>query len=117
MRCGPGSARARRSWSASSSAVVARVAEHRTGLQRGQQPRRRGRGGEQDDDPCRQEAPRAGAVEPREPHRARGLHLAPEQAGDEEAGHDEEDVHPDEPAGQAGDAGVEEDDGQDGDRP
>jgi hypothetical protein len=42
-------------------------------------------------------------------------HLVPQQAGDQEPGDDEEDVDPDESAGDARHFGVEQHDGDDGD--
>lgn len=63
-----------------------------------------------------QQAPGPAGEELAEPDPAGGDGLAHQQAGDQVAGDDEEDVHSDEAAGQAGDGGVEGEDGEDGDR-
>jgi hypothetical protein len=69
---------------------------------------------DEDDDGRRQKPPCAASVELDEADPARSLVLAEEQARDQEATDDEEDVDPDEAADQARQAGVEQDDDQDG---
>ena len=63
----------------------------------------------------RQEAPRPSCVEPSERNAPGSLDLTDQQARDQEAGQDEEDVDTDVPAGDPGHTGVEQQHEQDGD--
>ena len=69
-----------------------------------------------DQQPCRQQAPHAPGVEADQVELAGALPFAQQQAGDEEAGDDVEDVHTDEAALGEGDAHVEEQHRDDRDR-
>ena len=93
------------------------VADDAARLQRWQQHRRRGTRGNEHRDRRRQQPSRPGTVEPGQPHRPGTRCFPPQQAGDQESRDDEEHVDPDESAADSGHAGVEQDDGDDGNRP
>ena len=81
-----------------------------------QQDERCDEGDDQDERRGGQQAPRPARVEAREGDRPAGRPFPQQEPGDQEAGDDEEDVDPHEPAGDTPDRGVEQDDQHDGDR-
>ena len=91
-----------------------RVARHARQVQRRHDHPGEREGDQDDDRGRRQDAPGPSGVEGGEVDAPGALALAQQQAGDQEAGEDEEDVHPDVAAGDPGHARMERQDQEDG---